>query len=439
MRTFRTAILLMVAGLTGAGTAAAQAPPPAPPPPAAAPAAPPAVEAPAPPAAPPAAPAAAAAPAATPPAPPGNWYDKFSGDAFVDAYGAINWNFPKPQAGTTALRAYDIAQGFALSWIGLNGSYTSDTIGGTISLRFGPSAQVYGLPAVSGSVPPGDNSIGMQNVRQAYATLKPVDKVTLDFGKFDQPFGSEVPDAQLNMEYTRSLLFNLNQPVFFTGLRFDYAASDMFDLKLIAANGWNNTFDNNRGKSFGAQIMLKPADPLVLYLGYMGGPEQPDVALTAGAPVDIPNADDHWRHLVDLVVDFNPTKQWRFLLNGDFDTEANLSDGPTATTTHTATWYGANLAVRYQVSDPFQITLRGEYFHDEKGDIVPPFTDASSAGKTNIESGTLTLGYTIASHLAIMFDNRIDIADSSIFQTGVHPNNAKTQFTSTLGVIASTK
>jgi hypothetical protein len=351
----------------------------------------------------------------------------------VDAYGAINWNFPKPQGGTTAFRAFDLAQGFALSWIGLDASYAADPIGGTISLRFGPSAVAYNVAAVAGGS--ADNGVGMQNVRQAYATWKPADKLTLDFGKFDQPFGSEVPDAQLNMEYTRSLLFFLNQPVFFTGLRLDYAASDMFDLKVIAANGWNNTWDNNRGKSFGGQIMLKPIDSLVFYLGYMGGPEQSDLiaptATMAGA--DNNDANSNWRHLADLVVDFNPTKQLRFLLNGDFDTEAKVGADQ-----HTATWYGANLAIRYQVSDPFAITLRGEYFHDEKGDIVPP-ADTTTSGKTNIESGTLTLMYVIASHLSLMFDNRIDIADTQLFQTDVHPNNSKTQFTTTLGVIASTK
>ncbi|HZU82073.1 MAG TPA: porin [Polyangiaceae bacterium] len=457
----------MLAGLTGATRAAAQTPPAPPPPPPAAPstAAPPAEPAPAPaPAAAPAAPPAGATPAAPPAAPapaapaaaaapaPGNWYDKFSGDAFVDAYGAINWNFPKPQGqlgsspAGTYLHAFDTAQGFALSWIGLNGSYSADPIGGTISLRFGPTAAAYNLPVYANAAPPtgNDNTIGMQNVRQAYATLK-ADKLTLDFGKFDQPFGSEVPDAQLNMEYTRSLLFTLNQPVFFTGLRLDYAVSDAFDIKLIVTNGWNNTFDDNRGKTFGGQIMIKPADVLVLYLGYMGGPEQPDIVAaappvtpvvgpTAVGMVPSPDANGNWRHLADAVIDFNPSKEWRFLINGDFDTENNFAGQQGLN----ETWYGANLAIRYQVSDPFQITLRGEYFHDEKGQIVGPGPDASSPA-VNVESGTLTLGYTIASHLYLMLDNRIDIADSQIFATSEHLNNAKSQFTTTLGVIAATK
>jgi putative OmpL-like beta-barrel porin-2 len=447
MRTSILAVLLMLAGLTGANRAAAQTPPPPPPaaePPAPPPPAPPPPAAAAPPAAPAAAPPAAAAPAApgapAAPAAPANWWDKFSGDAFVDAYGAVNWNFPKPQGGTTQLHAYDVAQGFALSWIGLNGAYAADPIGGTISLRFGPSAVAYGLAGSLGGTPglaSADNAIGMQNVRQAYATLKPIDKLTVDFGKFDQPFGSEVPDAQLNMEYSRSLLFTYNQPVFFTGLRVDYAFSDALDAKFILANGWNNTFDDNRSKSIGGQIMIKPADPIVIYVGYMGMPEAPDFSTMAPAG-SVPGANDHWRHLVDLVLDINPIKPLRFLVNGDYDTE----EGVSANGKHAAIWYGANLAIRYQVTDPFAVTLRGEYFHDEHGDIVPPFSDTTSTvapPSSNVESGTLTLSYVIASHLSLMLDNRIDVADSSIFQTDVHANNAKSQFTTTLGVIAATK
>jgi hypothetical protein len=372
------------------------------------------------------------------------WYDKFSGDAFVDAYGSVNWNFPKPQGTVTGappinfLHSYDVAQGFALSWIGLNGSYAADPIGGTISLRFGPSAAVYGAAgslAASPGLASSDNTIGMQNVRQAYATLKPIDKLTLDFGKYDQPYGSEVPDAQLNMEYSRSLLFGLNQPVFFTGLRVDYAPIDMIDAKLIIANGWNNTFASNRSKTFGGQLMIKPIDMVAFYIGYVAGPQQPDAAIgPMGAVANVPDANDHWRHLVDLVVDINPTKQLRFLINADYDTEDKV------TATHSAIWYGANLAIHYQVADPFGITLRGEYFHDEHGDIVGIAPDnTSSTGATNVEAGTLTLNFLIASHLALMLDNRIDVADSSLFTTSTHGNNAKSQFMTTLGVIASTK
>ena len=218
--------------------------------------------------------------------------DKVTADAFVDAYGSLNFNFPKPTyppasvgvaipglAGGNQYRAFDVeANGFALNWVGVNATYAADPIGGTVGLRMGPGASLYntGSEAAFG--------IGLQFVKQAYATWKPLDKLTLDFGKWDEPFGSEVADSQLNMNYTRSGLFWYYQPLFFTGLRVDYAASSMVDVKVFAANGWNVTWDNNSGKTFGAQIVLTPASQAVFYLGYAGGPEQTDFATTTMMP-----------------------------------------------------------------------------------------------------------------------------------------------------------
>jgi hypothetical protein len=445
MRRSTTAVLLLVACLTGAGEAAAQTPPPPPPPPppAAAPApattvvapavvvAPPAAPAPAPPEPAPAA-APPAAPAAAPAAAPGNWWDKFSADAFVDAYGNINWNTPKPQFNTAAVptRAYDIAQGFSLNQIGINTSYSSDSVGGTISLRFGPEAALYNATSGNGAGV-GDTTFGLQNVRQAYATLKATDQITFDLGKWDQPFGSEVPDSQLNFFYTRSLLFQLNQPVFFTGLRFDYAPSSMVDLKLFAANGWNGSIDDNTSKTFGGQLMLKPMDSLIFYIGGAAGPEQPDFAPGAGmvAGGTVPGADSNWREIVDLVVDYNPTSALSFALNGDFDTESNYLG-----TTQSESWYGVNLGIKYVVADPFAIALRGEYFGDNHGAIIKGTT---ANGSSSTESGTLTLSYVAASHLTLMLDNRIDVSGAEIF--GTTNGTSKTLFTTTLGAIIATK
>jgi hypothetical protein len=436
-----------IASIASAQTAAPPPPPPAPvapappttttttitttTPPAPAPAAP----APPPPAPPEAAPAPAAAPPAAAAAPTPSVLDKVSADAFVDAYASANWlNSPKPQGpvntagsgppGGNTFRAFDSNQGFSLNWIGLNANYAADPIGGTIGLRMGPGTTPYNAGP--------DNVNGMQFVKQAYVTWKPIDKLTLDLGKWDEPFGSEVADSQLNMNYTRSYLFWYAQPLFFTGLRIDYAFAAAFDAKVFAANGWNNTVDNNRGKTFGVQLTVVPSDLATIYLGYVGGPEQNDYATgaaTATGVTDVANADSHMRQLADLVADINPTKQLRFLLNGDFGAEDDLPNTG-APGTHNELWYGVNLAIRYAFTDAFYGTLRGEVFKDKFGDRL--------GAATTLESGVLTLGYGVGSHLAFMLDNRIDGSSDSVFQQG-SAGSAKTQFTTTLGVIASTK
>jgi hypothetical protein len=458
MRLSSHALFVLLAAMTQAATASAQTPaapagssapstaPPAPSePPSAAPASgsPPASGAPA--ASPSTEPAqgATAAPAAAVPAAPATTsvLDKVTADAFADAYYSFNANMPKPAAtlylygvpgagaGGNSYRAFDVAQGFALNWIGVNATYAADPIGATIGLRMGPGAIIY-------SNGTSDATAGLQFVKQAYSTWKPSDKVTLDFGKWDQPFGSEVADSQLNMNYTRSALFWYAQPLWFTGLRADFPVVSQFDFKLFVANGWNETLKVNRSYTFGAQAVLIPADIVTIYLGYVGGPQQPDFAVTTPMGMttvgDVPNANDHWRHMADLVVDFNPTKQLRFLLNGDYrvETIAGSTD---------ETVYGANLVIKYQVNDPFSVALRGEYFHDENGLVLGTGT------KTDFEDGTLSLNYAFASHLAFMMDARYDTASTPNVSgsPGIFQKNATDltngQFTATLGVIASTK
>jgi len=247
-----------------------------------------------------------------------------------------------------------------------------------------------------------------------------------------------VADSQLNMNYSRSVLWWYMQPLFFTGIRATIPVADQFSILAFAANGWNNSIDNNAGKTFGVQLMIKPADQLIMYLGYVGGPEQNDFIPGAPAvgmgmatpPGDVPNADSNWRHMIDFVADINPTKDLRFLLNGDYRTESGLGGG--AAGTHTESVYGANLVIRYSFTDAFYGSLRGEFYHDEHGDTL------GTGQTTNVEDGTLTLAYGVGNHLALMLDNRFDMADNPYFIKAT-TDTSKNQFTTTLGVIVSTK
>jgi hypothetical protein len=366
----------------------------------------------------------------------------------------VNYAFPKPQSptpvdfgngpvlvGGNQLRAFDATNGFALHWAGVNASVAPEPVGGTISLRFGPSTTLYNTT---------DASAGLQYVKQAFASWKPGGAdgtVTIDFGKYDQPYGSEVADSQANINYTRSILYWYAQPLFFTGVRVDWAPTKLFDLKLFATNGWNASIDPNAGKSVGLQVNLAPSDKLLVAAGYMLGPEQGDWTSCpndtaygpsgctaapgrAGGLVERGVGDTSLRHLVDLIVDANPTKKLRLLFNGDFLTEE--VHPPTTTASYRMQVYGANLAARYALGDVWGIGLRGEYFHDKDG-------VATGLGETaDLVDGTLTIAATPTSNLILKLDNRADVSlDGKTFQRGVH-EMSKVQITSTLGVVATT-
>lgn len=377
------------------------------------------------------------------------WYDRVKLGAFVDTYGSLNVARPRPASYATAnrFRAYDQHNGFGLHWVGLDAAIQPEPVGGTVSLRFGPSTSIYtGSP---------DSELGLQNVKQAFVSYKPggaAGKLTLIAGKFDTIYGAEVADSQLNITYTRSMLNFYAQPFFHTGFRADYAFSELFELRLIAVNGWNNAVDNNEGKTVGAQLNFKPNDHLLAAAGWLGGPEQTDrvrVACDAGTAidratgscVDSPGAEAseetfkrgsnnrRWRHIFDVVVDWNPTDRFRALFNFDWATEEVRA--PFSTESERKVWWGADLSAREKVTDTSFIGARVSYFRDRDGYLVGTGTN------THVTSGTLTLGYTPTPNLVIKLEPRLDRANEEVFLVGTS-GTSRTQFTTTLGIVGTT-
>lgn len=377
------------------------------------------------------------------------WYDQVKIGAFVDAY--AGWNFAVPKTGplTTQnrFRAYDQQNGLLLHWVGLDANVDPAPVGGGVSLRFGPSASVYtGSP---------DNELGLSNVKQAFVAYKPGGadgKVQIVFGKFDTVYGAEVADSQLNVTYTRSMLNFYAQPFFHTGFRVDWQATDVFQLKLLAVNGWNNAVDTNVGKTFGAQAIYKPNDALLAAIGWIGGPEQPDHlkvscadgtafdrrslgcvdaagATASDTVVDRGGANRRWRHLLDAVVDWSPIDRVRLLFNADWATEEILP--LTATSTEHKVWWGGDLTVRGKVNDRAFVGLRGGYLRDRDGYLVGTGVD------TRVTSGTLTLGWTPTPNLVVKLEPRVDVANEPFFAKGTD-GTSKVQVTTTLGVVATT-
>jgi hypothetical protein len=392
-----------------------------------------------------------------------SWYDAIEFSAFVDAYASVNYNFPKPQYGRNSpLRPFDTTNGFALSWVGVNASYPADPVGATISLRFGPTANAIGASCVSDDKSSCDSANGLQYVKQAFASWKPggADSMfQLDFGKFDTPYGVEVAESHLNMNYTRGMLF-ASQPLFHTGLRATFAVAEAFDFKLLAVNGWNNSLDNNVGKSLGAQFNfhVKKADGddlLVASVGYLGGPERDDTAIvvcnageafndaqaacvaTSGASGGDPHTVDRassntkgLRHLIDLAVVAEPIERLRLVLNADYGLDHTRSGN--SNDFESSSYYGVMLGARLAVVEQFGVAARGEFFHDSAG-----FISGFSQYSMNLAGGTLTLDYLPSDFLTIRLDNRYDWAGRQIFNKDMRDTTGS-QFTTTLGVVAHT-
>lgn len=377
------------------------------------------------------------------------WYEQVKIGAFVDAYGSFNPAAPKtgPLGVQNRFRAYDTSNGLLLHWVGLDANVEPSPVGAGVSLRFGPSASIYtGSP---------DNELGLSNVKQAFVAYRPggaEGKVQIVFGKFDTVYGAEVADSQLNVTYTRSMLNFYGQPFFHTGFRVDVQATDAFQLKFLAVNGWNNAVDNNVGKSVGVQLVYKPSEAFLTTLGWMGGPEQADHvkvscadgttfdraslgcvdspgASASDTVVDRGGANRRFRHLVDAIVDWSPVDRLRVLFNASLGTEKYLP--LTATTAEQKVFWGVDLTVRAKLNDRFFTGVRGSHFRDRDGFMVGTGVD------TRVTSGTLTLGWSPTPNLVVKLEPRVDVGNDRWFLRGTD-GTSKVQFTTTLGVVATT-
>lgn len=403
------------------------------------------------------------------------WYDAIEFRAFVDGYLGLNWQLPKPSAGANSVtRAYDTSNGFALSWAGVDATYPAEPVGGTISLRFGPTAERIASSCLSGTC---DSSVGLSFLNQAFASWKPWNAVQFDFGKFATIYGAEVAESQDDMNYTRGVVYWFTQPLFHTGLRVNAQLTENLALRGLLVNGWNNTIDNNLGKDLGLQLALslpRSSDGgtlLATSLGYLGGPEQDDyynatcdassqhfdptspTGCSAGAPgagqatsgrIDRGSSNiKGLRHLIDFVATLTPTDKLTVQLNADLDLErARDTVDPTRFIQHD--WWGVMLGARYQFIEQFAVALRGEYLADPDAygtGIAKLFapTDPNTPAPSDIKllTGTLTLDYRPADFLILRLDNRIDWSNKQIFPKSVRDYTG-TMPTTTLGVVVTT-
>ena len=354
------------------------------------------------------------------------WYDRFDFMAFVDAYYQQNWRFPKPDKNTAGVRAFTQENGFALNWTGFDLSYPTDVIGigGTIAMRFGPTAKRFAVDDTEG--------FGLEYVKEAFASWAPASWVQLDFGKFGTIYGAEVPESWMNFNYTRGVLNWAGQPFHHTGLRAAFAITEALSATVLAVNGWDKTLDNNTMKTFGFQLGYS-GEVASLVVGYIFGPEQNDTATVTDVNgnetiVEVDGANERFRHFVDVVATLQATKKLGFIFNFDYGTE-EIELVPNGASEFQS-WWGFSLAGQYAFCDWFGAAVRGEYFADLDGLRL-------GSGDVKVATATITLDFVPHQWLLIRLDNRMDWADQPVFRDGL-VNDAKTQFTTTLGVVLHT-
>jgi hypothetical protein len=302
--------------------------------------------------------------------------------------GGYTYNFEDPQSQVNDFRIFDHEAN----------SFTLDLA----QLIFAKDAPVngvgYKLKVSAGETAKFIHSAGLGNpdesfdLTEAYISyVAPIGKgLNFAFGKMVTYMGSEVIEAKDDQNYSRSFLFNYAIPFTQTGLKAGYTFNDMLGANLYVVNGWDNSDDNNNGKSFGASISFTPVEKVSMLFNTMYGPEQ-----------NGDTADN--RFIFDWVGIIKPMKNLMLNLNADYGTEKN------ALPTGDATWQGIAGIAKYDFSEMYSIAVRAEYFDDKDG-----FRTGTAQ---KLKEVTITPQVQLAENFLMRPEYRHDWSDKDVFDS----------------------
>jgi len=354
---------------------------------------------------PPAAPAQTPPAAATPapaPEPASVWSVgpiDFSG--LVDFY--YDKNFNNPASMTNGLRNFDVkANQFSLNMAKLSLEHGADPVGFRVDFGFGRAFQIIH------SAEPKDSPSIMQNIEQAFISLKPPKGkgFQIDFGKFVTSAGAEVIETKDNWNYSRSLLFAWAIPYYHFGVRTTMPMGH-FTGGVQIVNGWNNVEDNNSGKTIGLTGAFT-SKKATWYNNFYTGPENT-------------NSNKGFKNVYDTTLMLTPQDMFNAYINFDYGSNKDTAGVKSI-------WKGVAVAAKIAPTSKFALTPRIEWFSDKDGfntGVAQKLKEFTITAEIKMKEGMLT-----------RFEYRRDWSDQRFFERGSALGSSKNQNTLLAGFVA---
>ena len=267
-------------------------------------------------------------------------------------------------------------------------------LGGLLDLTIGKDADtIASYGTISKSKGPANGASHYFDVTQAYVHFGAA-PFTIIAGKYVTLAGAEVIKSDVDVNYSRSILFGYAIPFSHTGVRATWKLSDSLSLIGGVNQGWDAVSDPNTAKTAEVGATFAPSKEMSFSAVYYGGKE----LLSNYPKSDV----DGMRNLVDVVGTFTLSEQLTLILNYDYGTQEKAAAGGGK-----AKWSGLAGYLNYQLNDQWRVSLRAEYFDDKDGyrtGIVQKWKE-----------GTVTVAYLPAKAWEIRGEFRGDKSDKSVF------------------------
>lgn len=274
---------------------------------------------------------------------------------------------------------------FSLGMASLKATYQSDKFSAVLDLGFGKRAEEFSY-----------NDEGLTSaIKQLYISYSPTGWLKLTAGTWATHVGYELVDPQLNRNYSMSYLFT-NGPFTHTGIKaeiskgkhgFMAGISNATDFRIPAEGQVNKKF-------LLAQYSFAPSEDVKLYLNYVGG-QAPDTSKS---------------NQFDAVLTAKVNDKFNFAVNG---TMARVQSWNGLKNESGQSWWGVAAYLNYDPAPFLGLTLRQEYFSDEKRQKV--FSSALAGG--HIMASTLSANFRARSFIFIP-ELRVEKASQPIYADG---------------------
>lgn len=313
----------------------------------------------------------------------------------VDAYYRYNFANAADSARTNNFTSFTNSQNsFELGMASLKADYTIGKVEAVADLGFGRRAEEFSY-----------NDKGtLAAIKQAYLTYAPSGKVKFTIGKWMTHVGYELCDANLNRNYSMDYMFSYG-PFFHTGIKADINAGKNITLMAGIADPTDRVSASFSKKNILGQVhVFSTNNKLNAYLNYLGGK---DIAETSV-------------NQVDLIFTGIVNSRFSIGYNGTIRSVKPVSGSRNA-------WWASAVYFNYDPSSALGLTLRSEYFGDNKG--------VAGLG-TGIYDLTLSAGIHMDA-LTIIPEFRLDGAKDPVFYKNTDTNAPSSRTTGSF-ILATT-
>ena len=281
----------------------------------------------------------------------------FTFSGFVEIFYCYDFGVPENHTRPSFFYNYNRSNELNLNLGFIKANYANDNVRANLALMVGTYAQ-YNLA--------GEQPL-LQNAFEANVGVKisKDNNLWIDAGILPSHIGFESAIGVVNKTLTRSILAE-NSPYYESGAKISYSSkSSQWYLSAMYLNGWQRIqkIEDNQTPAFGTQVSYTSISKKSFYnwSTYVGN-EQPD-------------NDKKWRYFNNFYGQFVTSEKTNIIVGFDI----GMQQASTKSSNYDV-WFSPVIIAQYNPISKIQIAVRGEYFQDPKGVIIP--TDTTNGFKT---------------------------------------------------------